>query len=211
MIHCIGDSHSAVFSGEDKMQPIWPEPASNLLPYFKSYRIGPCTAYQLDSKRSVISNILDNNLNHNDKVMFCFGEVDARAHLIKQADIQKRDIKDIVLECTNRYIDSVLYYKRYNVELLLWGVIASWNESKPYTGGPSFGTNIVRNRITKMFNDNLKNNGNGIKFISIFEEMLNNDYTTNVEFLDEWEGSHMHLSQKTMPLIIEKFKKENSI
>ena len=49
MIHCIGDSHSAVFSGEETMQPEWPELASNKLPFFKSYRLGPATAYQLEN------------------------------------------------------------------------------------------------------------------------------------------------------------------
>ena len=54
MIHCIGDSHSAVFSGEETMQPEWPILASNKLPNFNSYRIGPATAYQLETKKPII-------------------------------------------------------------------------------------------------------------------------------------------------------------
>ena len=42
MIHCIGDSHSCFFSGEDKIQPIWPEQSFDTLPYFRSYRILSC-------------------------------------------------------------------------------------------------------------------------------------------------------------------------
>jgi hypothetical protein len=56
MIHCIGDSHSAVFSGKEEMQPIWPERSNDITPFFKSYRIGPATAYQLANKKEIINN-----------------------------------------------------------------------------------------------------------------------------------------------------------
>ena len=35
MIHCIGDSHSAVFSGEEKMQPEWPNRSNDTTEFFK--------------------------------------------------------------------------------------------------------------------------------------------------------------------------------
>ena len=47
MIHCIGDSHSSVFSGEEKMQDVWPERSNDTIDFFRSYRIGPATAYNL--------------------------------------------------------------------------------------------------------------------------------------------------------------------
>ena len=103
MIHCIGDSHSAVFSGEEKMQPEWPIIASNKLPYFKSYRVGPATAYQLENKKQIIDDILSKNYNDGDSLLFCFGEVDIRAHLLKQMDTQKRCLDDIVKECVEEY------------------------------------------------------------------------------------------------------------
>ena len=209
MIHCIGDSHSAVFSGEEAMQSCWPEPASNLLPEFKSYRIGPATAYQLSNKQPIIESLIDSlELETTDKLMFCFGEVDIRAHLIKQAREQDRPVNELVVECVERYINALSYYKKYGVQLIVWGPIASWNENKPYTGGPSFGTNRERNMVTFAFNIALEYAciREGFKFISIFYDMLNEDETTKEEFLDDWEGSHMHLSQRAMPTILEKFK-----
>lgn len=214
MIHCIGDSHSAVFSGEEKMQPCWPEPASNTLPYFKSYRIGPATAYQLENKKSIIESLISSiDLVEDDKLMFCFGEVDIRAHIIKQSQLQNRKFYDLTLECVERYINAVKYYKKYNREIIIWGPIASWCDQKPYTGGPSFGTNLERNYVTEIFNHLLSSfcSLEEFKFITIFYDMLNGDNTTNSYYLDDWEGSHMHLSQRAMPLIIEKFKKENLI
>lgn len=208
MIHCIGDSHSAVFSGEEKMQPCWPDKASNLISHFKSYRIGPATAYQLHTKKSIIEPLVQSlNLSPKDFLLFCFGEVDIRAHLIKQANLQNRDINDIIDECVSRYVDAVKYYTRYTNNIIFWGPIASWNLDKPYSG-PSYGTNEERNIVTKLFNENLKvkSENNNFSFITIFYEMLNSDMTTNSYYLDDWEGSHMHLSQRSMPTILQKFK-----
>jgi hypothetical protein len=214
MIYCIGDSHSAVFSGEEKMQPIWPELSNNMIPYFCAYRIGPATAYNLHNKKHIIEKIIAAiNFKQDDYLMFCFGEVDIRAHLLKQSKLQSKNINAIIEDCVDRYIDSILYYKKYNIKLLIWGVIASWNELKPYMGGPTYGTNSERNLITQKFNNLLQNKCSliDVKYIDIFQEMLNDDYTTKIEYLDDWDGSHIHLSQSAMPLIIHKFKKEGFI
>ena len=214
MIHCIGDSHSAVFSGEEKMQPTWPEPASNLLPYFKSYRIGPATAYQIANKQPIIEFLINSvNLGPDDKLMFCFGEVDIRAHLIKQSKLQNRPVVDLVVECVGRYIEAITYYKKFGVPIMIWGPIASWSDKKEYTGGPSFGTNRERNWVTFAFNTALQMecSREGFDFISIFYSMVNDDMTTKSELLDDWEGSHMHLSQRAMPLILDTFRKRNFI
>jgi hypothetical protein len=210
MIHCIGDSHSAVFSGEEAMQPCWPEPAANKLPYFKSYRIGPATAYQIQNKQLIIESLLDSiNFTSEDNIMFCFGEVDIRAHLIKQSKLQDNPVNDLVIECVNRYINALTYYKKYKVPIIVWGPIASWSEEKQYTGGPSYGTNQERNWITFAFNIALQFAclKEGFQFASIFYQMVNDDMTTISNFLDDWEGSHMHLSQRSIPTILKQFKK----
>ena len=41
--------------------------------------------------------------------------------------------------------------------------------------------------------------------------MLNVDGTTNVDLLDDWQDCHIHLNQKAMPLIIDRFKNEGLI
>jgi hypothetical protein len=210
MIHCIGDSHSAVFSGEENMQPIWPIPAANKLPYFRSYRIGPATAYQLENKIPIINEIIK-DISENDKVMFCFGEVDIRAHLLKQSIEQNKPIENIIDECVNRYFDVIKTYKNNGVDIIIWGPIASWNANHPYTGGPSYGSNIERNEITKYFTEKLETLAKveDIPLITIFYDMLNEDGTTNSFFLDDWAGSHMHLSQRALPTIIDKLEKKN--
>ena len=208
MIHCIGDSHSSVFSGNEEMQPIWPIRSNDITDYFKSYRIGPATAYQLENKIPLIDNIINTVVNPDDSVLFCFGEVDIRAHLIKQMELQNKSISEIVQECVHRYMLTVQRYKKNNV--MVWGPIASWHDSKPYLGGPSFGTSEQRNETTKEFNRVLESYCKllDIPFITIFDKMVDENNVTKPEYLDDWEDCHIHLNQKAMPLIIEAFKEK---
>lgn len=214
MIHCIGDSHSSVFSGKEEIQPIWPQRSDDKLDSFRSYRIGPATAYQLETKVPVLNQIIHTLVDkNNDSVLFCFGEVDIRAHLKKQMDLQNKTVAEVVKECVDRYIRIVLSYKAQGYNVMVWGPIASWHESREYTGGPSFGTCLERNEITKEFNRYLKEwcDTTGVTFVSIFNTMTDENNITIPEYLDDWDGCHMHLSQRAMPLIIDEFTKQKLI
>lgn len=214
MIHCIGDSHAAVFSGREEMAPAWPERSADTLDFFRSYRIGPATAYQLESKIPIIDNILHSCVSREDDyLLFCFGEVDIRAHLVKQAELQNLPIEQIVEECVDRYFRVILYYKEQGYKTLAWGPIASFHPSRPYIGGPSFGTCKERNTATQLFNERLELRCNQyqVGFVTIFDKMIDSEGITVLGYLDNWEGSHIHLTQAAMPLILKAFKEKNLI
>ena len=212
MIICIGDSHSSVFSGKEKIITRWPGKEYNLFSKFKPIRIGPATAYNLQSKVALLNEILNKTFyKQKDYVLFCFGEVDIRAHLLNQSTLQEKKVDEIVLECVTRYIDAIKFVNpKRKIQKAVFAPIASWSDEKPYDG-PSYGSNLVRNDITRIFNNSLEKmcNQNNIKFISIFEDMLHQDGTTNSNFLDDW-GSGIHLNQTAMPIIIDRLK-SNSI
>jgi len=212
MIHCIGDSHSAVFSGKEEMQPIWPQRSDDKTEYFKSYRLGPATAYQLENKKHLIDDIISKHYQENDSLLFCFGEVDIRAHLIKQMSLQNLPLDSIVKECVDKYFSVILSFKDRGINCIVWGPIASWHESKLYTG-PSFGTCIERNLVTKEFNRYIEElcNKNNVGFVTIFHDMINENNETNTYYLDTWPGSNMHLSQTSMMIILERFKEKSFI
>lgn len=213
MIICLGDSHSSVFSQEERIVSQWPKKDYKVFSKFKPIRIGPSTAYNLEKKVNLLNKILNRTFYlSKDYVLFCFGEVDIRAHIIKQSKLQNKDSEYLIKECVDRYIDAI---KKVNpkrpIKKAIFAPIASWTEEKPYNG-PSFGTNIERNNVTKIFNNYLNQVclENEFKFISIFEEMLNKDGSTNSIYLDDF-GTGIHLSQKSMPLILKKLKGSNLI
>ena len=204
MIHCIGDSHSSIFSGTEVMQPVWPIRSSDRLNNFKSYRIGPATAYQLENKIPILNQIVKLINKENDNLLFCFGEVDIRAHLKKQIDLQKKSIKEIVKECVDRYFKTILHYKSLGVNVMVWGPIASWDTPKPYSG-PSFGTCLERNKITKEFNEYIKTlcEIESIPFFTIYYDMLLPNGKTNTNYLDK---TGIHLNDNSLELINNVFK-----
>ena len=47
VIYCIGDSHVSFFSGKDAIVPCWPFPSEDMIPFFRTFRLGPVLAYNL--------------------------------------------------------------------------------------------------------------------------------------------------------------------
>jgi len=220
MIHCIGDSHVSVFTGHDRMPPIWHQNHNNKnisddkTEYFKTYRLGAATSYQLERKIPDIEYIIKElPIDKDDSILFCFGEVDIRAHLIKQSEIQEKEIVEVVKECVDKYFKTILYFKNNGYNMMVWGPIASWGDKAPYTSGPSFGSNLERNNATKIYNEYLEQlcNKNDITFLTIFDKMLHEDGTTDEKYLDPWLDCHIHLVQIAYPLIIEEFKNKKII
>jgi hypothetical protein len=213
MIICLGDSHSSVFSQEERIISQWPKKDFKVFSKFKPIRIGPATAYNLETKVDHLNKVLNRTFYiKNSYVLFCFGEVDIRAHLIKQSKLQNKDVESIVAQCIDRYISAIKKVDPIRkIRKAVFAPIASWSEEKPYDG-PSFGSNVERNHVTKLFNQYLekKCKENNIVFISIFKEMLNKDGTTNSLYLDDF-GTGIHLNQKSMPFILKKLKEKNLI
>ena len=122
-------------------------------------------------------------------------------------------IEKIVEECVDRYFRVILYYKEQGYKTLAWGPIASFHPSRPYIGGPSFGTCKERNKATQLFNERLELRCDQyeVGFVTIFNKMVDSEGITILGYLDDWEGSHIHLTQAAMPLILEAFKEKNLI
>jgi len=210
LIHCIGDSHASFFSGRNSLEPIWPLQARDIIPSFKSYRLGAVLAYNLcepetstHGKEKLAE--LTNQLPKNSSIMLCFGEIDCRVHLVKQSIEQNRNIGDVVNECVDRYF-SVIRDMKTRFNMMVWAVVPSTiSETVTDLRYPHFGTNLERNQATKLFNERLEElcKKEKIAFISIFNELIKPNGSTNNSFFID----NAHLSQKAMPLVIKRFKK----
>jgi len=204
IIHCIGDSHASFFSGYDQIQSGWPKKSTDKYAFLKSYRLGPVLAYNLGSfktrsrGREKLLYLLNHILPFKSKVLFCFGEIDCRAHLLKQAEIQKRDIHHVVKDCVDRYFSVIKETKNKGFELLVWNVIPSGIVDKAIEiEYPFYGTNIERNEVSKYFNLYLKQRLDeiNITFINIFDKLvIGNNETDRNYFFDG-----VHISQRVMP------------
>jgi len=153
------------------MQPLWPKKSADIIPLFKTFRIGAVLAYSLskyDSSlkgRELIKVLLDRKIPReyrqippNSNVLLSFGEIDCRAHIIRNGIKWKRDVETIIEDTVGSYFSVIYEIKELGYNPIVWGVIPSGHrkrfaENKEF---PAFGTCQERNYITKLFNNYLK-------------------------------------------------------
>jgi hypothetical protein len=138
---------------------------------------------------------------HGSLVMLCFGEIDCRVHLIKQAELQQRPLEDVVRSVIENYMTYADWLANLGFRVACWGVIAS------QTGSPSknkefaaHGSEIDRNKVTKIFNLILNEECQlrKFRFSSIFDHLVDAQFRTRTEYIS---SDNCHLSQRAVPLL----------
>jgi hypothetical protein len=225
MIYIIGDSHVSVFSGTDKtyngLRHIQPEFGTcytlsqgklraninrfeQKIPFFCPIKIGSYTAYNSFDKMNKIEQvILEYNIKKEDYIFLCFGEIDIRNHIGFQSEKQNISLKKSIEICVDKYMNTIMYLKGKNYNVSVYSPPASsigWAENIKN----DYKNVKVRNLMTLYFNKylKLKCSEHGILVLGIAEKMILQDGTTEPSFIMD----DIHLSQKTMPLILEEFK-----
>ena len=203
IIHCLGDSHTSLFSGQDKISPYWPEFPHQSLSQFEVYHLGPALANSLWKKQSKtrsrdkLIEITTKIVPQNSKILMCFGEIDCRAHLIKIAKEENKSWSEIAEKCMLKYFEAINYVSELGHDVVIYNVIPSSRKTKPNTGFPTYGHCNERNKMTKIFNSFLKNNCNqqGIPFIDTFDCFVHDSGLTNRFYYKD----RIHLSQRAIP------------
>ncbi len=218
VIHCIGDSHVNFFNGYDKAQV---DPETNMIkskyPFFKTYWIGPVLAYNLCRKNTTTKGreklfLLLEYIPKGSNLMFCFGEIDCRAHIVLQAEKQGREPSEIVKNVVDRYFKVLKEVQDMGYKIIVWNVIPSaptdvntWiSVSDEYL---FHGTCQERNHVTKLFNTYLKSlvEPEGMFFLDFFDKLMNEDGSVKTEYYCK---DDIHISQKVMPIVLDLLKKE---
>ena len=216
-IYCIGDSHANFFSGSDEMQPEWPgEGIKHFHPFFRAFRIGPVLAYNLCRNnsstrgREKLMELLS-LFPSKSKVMFCFGEIDCRAHIILQAERQKRPVEGVVRTVAERYFSVIKEVRGMGFTPLIWNVIPSApTDINSKINVPAkylfHGTREERNDVTRRFNADLKILAidHDVFFLDFFDKLMNRDGSVKLEYYCQ---DDIHLAQKAMPIVLEALKK----
>lgn len=207
-IHCIGDSHTCFFSGVDALQPLWPEPAPDLLPWFKTHHIGPALAYNLSRTgtrsggRERLFEVLDHTVPAGAPVLLSFGEIDCRAHLPKQAALRGTTLASVVDDCLDAYFTVVAEVAARGHPVIVYNAVPSRarNRTKRRSEGDdyaAFGSARQRREAIHRFNAGAKSrcNGNTVRFLETHPRLCDRRGRGLAwYFLDS-----IHLSQHAMP------------
>lgn len=109
MIHCFGDSHTSILSGENRLIPA----GTNLVREpFSINHLGPYLAYNLPRKNwGGFQCALE------DSVLFSFGEIDCRCHINKNITSEKT-YQSIIENMVELYMDLLSGYTCKNIYVL---------------------------------------------------------------------------------------------
>jgi hypothetical protein len=186
----------------------------DILPEFRTWRVGPFLAYNVGQKDHLGWEMLFTVLKEvpqKGTVLLIFGEIDCRAHLVKQRDKQGRTLEDLTAECAKSYFGAVTVVKDMGYKVTVFGGIPTGYKdtiSEDQEGAYKFyyyGTARDRNKAARLFDFSVKNECEelGVGFLSIFDGLVDENGDTREEYFMDT----VHLSQKAMPLIKERLPK----
>jgi len=211
IIHCIGDSHVSFFGGQDVIQPNWPARSADRLSCFVTYHLGPALAYNLSRTgtqtrgRERLFEILEQAVPRGARVLLCFGEIDCRAQVLKQAERRKLPVAQVVGECLDAYFQVVREVQARGFEVVVYNAIPSRsrtarpaNKDNDYV---AIGSWQERNAAIREFNAGAKVRGAecGAKFLETFPALV----TTEGKAINWYYFDNIHLSQRAMPLTLQ--------
>lgn len=186
------------------MCPIWPAPHSDRYIELKAIRVGAVTAHNLIARnsssrgREKVLRVL-RFLPRNARILFVFGEIDCRAHILKHASSANNSELDRAIRNTvERYVSFLREIQGEGFRLAVWGPIASSSKVISGVRFSTVGSEEERNKVTKRFNEILMKSceESSVVFVSIFSELVSeNEKTNSYYYMDD-----IHLAQTAMPL-----------
>lgn len=187
----------------------------DLIPYFKTFHLGPALAYNLPSENSTTNALkktqflIDKNyISPKNPIMLCFGEIDCRTQVIKQIQKGNCSVEEVVNKIIDNYFIYIDFLIQKGFKVILWGPIASqkdeWHNPVEL---PRVGSEVERNKATEVFNNLLKDKckSHNIYFCSIFNDLIDENYKTKAEYIID----ECHLSQKCRKFMHNELIKKN--
>ncbi len=210
----VGDRQSSFFGGTDS--PNRPSPTGtsrgiDVLGIFQTYDFGPTFAADLGQPRTpsqarerLLQFFESEEISPGREVILCFGELDCRVNLVKQAKETDSPLQDVAERCVATYFLFVDELSSRGIRPIVWGPIPSQPDWGPFNYEfPRNGTLFERNVATKLFNEACEFHcrQRDIPFVSLFPQLVNPDGTTKYQYL----VNGCHLSQRAMPMALELF------
>ena len=176
---CIGNSHVYQFGENFQAQDYFCNKN------FRGVSIGGCVAYNFLTSHLVRTHehLIKFGFNSSKETLILIvGEVDCRYHLPKQAELQKRQLIDITVECVDRYFHSIMEFSNV-CNVIAWGVHPS-SIAPHREGGHIYGSMELRNYVSVLFNKRLRElcEWKKIQFRSIYHHLVNSCNVTKMEY-----------------------------
>ncbi len=189
------------------MQPEWPKRSNDRWPFFRSYRLGPTLAYNLcrsgtkSRGREKLLDVLHRRVRPGDRVLLCFGEIDCRAHLIRQSQTRGVSAVELARECVDRYFQVVEEIDAMGFRAMVWNVLPPTTRMIDEGAFPVAGSLHERMEVTRQFNASLLQRCDlaGVPFVSIFDALLGAEGAPD----HDWFLDCVHLGPQAIVLAVD--------
>jgi hypothetical protein len=163
VVHTFGDSHSYAGWGGTNVQ---------------SHHLGPKLCFSVGRDGIDIKD--GYNVNNEDTVIFCFGEIDCRCHVHKHIT-ESNDFKQIIDTIVNNYFIQIKISvdKFDNLKTVIYNVVPPVQKHNTHenTSYPYLGTDEERKAYVLYFNEKLKQKCSEYNFV--FFDVYNNYIDSN--------------------------------
>ncbi len=139
-------------------------------------------------------------------ILLCFGEIDCRTHIIKNAIAQGVTIAEAVARTVTRYLEFIDFLAtKYRLPLFVWGPsISSDGRHHLDANLPAIGSNVERSFATFEFNRILSAAARSFRHFTTIEDQVDALREPRTEMF--WDG--VHLNAKALPAAAALFRKE---
>lgn len=176
--------------------------------------IGPALAYTLPMQSSLNAGArllayVEARRDDYDAVMLCFGEIDARAHVVKQAVWQGVPLSKVVADLVDHYFQYIdLLISKVGLPVFVWGPIGTMPDSIDFYNPdyPTVGRERERNHATVLINRALAARCDThpmAHFMSISDQLIDSDLCTQAQYYEDG----VHLNRKGMHLAFKEIRK----
>ena len=209
MLYCIGDSHVNLFTeyleywwipvfGPYQITGEMKEGYLSTSKRFTTFRIGPCTAYNLcklnsttESRRRLNQALELIPLGSN--ILFSFGWVDCKWHIWKHLDPNTLNLKDAVMKCVDRYMFVLNQIEKRGYHCYIWNIV------------PPIGEEDINDRVVTTLAFNRDLSCQKFPFLSIYNQVCKEDNTGNLDYID----AQGHLNQRALPFAVSLLRERN--
>lgn len=189
-LHCIGDSHTLFFMGYNIITTQYPYVSQSLFSNIYCHWLGPALAFSLNKEKSTIDSwkkiqTIAATLNPADDVLlFCFGEIDCRAHILYQSKNNGIPVNDVIKNTVDCYMETVESLIKKGFKVVTWNAVYSANfiDEGPNPDYPYYGSVAERNNATTLFNGLLSERAKqaGAYYIGISDLLF--DQSSNLSY-----------------------------
>jgi hypothetical protein len=227
VVHCVGDSNTTFFAGAERLRFIryrrqgllrvrWINRCLDLLPLFRTYHLGPTTAWKAGDygsstrAREKLEILLRKDIRPPARILLSIGEIDCRVH-ISRSVLAGQPVATLVERTAEKFVKLPLWLRSLGYRPVVWGPpqIVPKDENLSSPTFPFIGPLEHRRDIIYAYIDRLQDHCARHDIPCVCLTGLYHPPAERIPLDFFCDG--VHLSQRLMPLALQELERVGAI